>query len=552
MNFLIIFFTSLIFTIFFTPYFISYLTRTKVVDIPGIRRVHTEIIPRMGGLLIFLVVSVMLLAFTEELNKIRLIIIAGNIILLVGIFDDMLGLDYSAKFLMQFFAALLIVFYLAPQFHTLKLLEITIPYPLDYVVLLLFIIGGINSINLLDGMDGLVSGFSLLVFSIILALAIISNNTLLLILSTSLMGSILGFLKYNAYPAKIFLGDTGSLTLGFFLVISSIMTSINFNKDVLDLTFPLILLAIPIVDTIRVMFFRIVKKQNPFLPDKTHLHHIINGNYISHKFTVFFIESFTVIFIILALYYIKVSHFIPLILFLFFVGILFFIEPVMKSLIRMFKIEYDFELLRKIPQKNIIALEKGLILLSSLIICFIIFASITKGTTLKSNILLIFTIIGLIMLSLAYGHQRKQKDVSDLYTFINLAAFFTITNLNSPGIFNVAMSNFNFGQVTEISYYILALIAILFLMTSEKLFPGKKMILNGIDLTVIVFILLTFIVNSFIKFHFDEFFSVSFLEAFIFYLWYKIIITIKAEITNLLFYGSFALPFAALLIMFFI
>ncbi|MGE5499570.1 MAG: glycosyltransferase family 4 protein [Syntrophothermus sp.] len=551
MNFLLIFFTSLVFTIFFTPYFITYLKRTRVVDLPGHRRIHQDIVPRMGGLLIFLVTSVMLLSFTEELNSIRLVIISANIILLVGIFDDMLGLEYSAKFLLQLSASIILLFYLIPRFQHLTLFEVTIPYPFDYIVLVLFILGGINSINLLDGMDGLVSGFSLLIFSIILALAIISENTFLLILTSALMGSILGFLKYNAYPAKIFLGDTGSLTLGFFLVLASLLTSISFNKTELDLTFPVILLAIPLVDTLRVMAGRILRKQNPFLPDKSHLHHVISGNSISHKFTVFFIESFTVIFIILSLYYIKVSHFIPLILFFFFISILIFIEPIMKRVRRIISVDYNFELFRKMPADKVVIFEKSLILLSSLIIAFIIIASMPKGSSLSTSILMVFLIFGLALFFLAFGHQKRQKDVSDLYTFINLAAFFTITNLNSPVFYRITSDNLSLGQLTEIGYYILALIVILFLIASDKFFPLKKVVLNGIDLTVIVFILLTFIVNSFIKFHFDEYFSISFLEAFIFYLWYKIIISIKAEVTNYLFYASFALPFAAIVILFF-
>lgn len=551
MNFLLIFFTSLVFTIFFTPYFITYLKRTRVVDLPGHRRIHQDIVPRMGGLLIFLVTSVMLLSFTEELNSIRLVIISANIILLVGIFDDMLGLEYSAKFLLQLSASIILLFYLIPRFQHLTLFEVTIPYPLDYIILVLFILGGINSINLLDGMDGLVSGFSLLIFSIILALAIISENTFLLILTSALMGSILGFLKYNAYPAKIFLGDTGSLTLGFFLVLASLLTSINFNKTELDLTFPVILLAIPLVDTLRVMTGRILRKQNPFLPDKSHLHHVISGNSISHKFTVFFIESFTVIFIILSLYYIKVSHFVPLILFFIFISILVFIEPIMKRVRRIISVDYNFELFRNLSAGKVVIFEKSLILLSSLIIAFIIIASMPKGSSLSTSILMVFLIFGLALFFLAFGHQKRQKDVSDIYTFINLAAFFTITNLNSPVFYRITSDNLSLGQLTEIGYYILALIVILFLIASDKLFPLKKVVLNGIDLTVIVFILLTFIVNSFIKFHFDEYFSISFLEAFIFYLWYKIIISIKAEVTNYLFYASFALPFAAIVILFF-
>ncbi|MCX6149932.1 MAG: MraY family glycosyltransferase [Ignavibacteriales bacterium] len=552
MNFLLIFFTSLIFTIFFTPYFIAYLQKSKVVDLPGNRRIHTAIVPRMGGLLIFLVASVMILTFSENLNSIRLIIIAANIILLVGIFDDILGLDYSAKFIMQLFATMLMIFYLAPRFTEIHLFDVTIPSPFSFIVLGLFILGGINAVNLLDGMDGLVSGFSLLVFSIILALAIISNDTFLLILTTSLMGSILGFLKYNAYPAKIFLGDTGSLSLGFFLVLTSIITSINLNNKVLDLTFPTMLLAIPLMDTLKVMSFRIFRKQNPFLPDKTHIHHLITSNDISHKFTVFLIEGFTLIFIIISLYYIKVSHFIPSILFFVFVGILVAIDPIIKFAKSLVRIEKALAVFRKLPVKIVVSLEKSLILISTILIGIILISSIPQNTKITNNILMIFSAIGVIMFLLAFGHQKKSKDVSNIYTFINLAAFFTITNLSSTSIFNYSSASFDLREITEISYYILTAIVVLFLVASDKLSPVKKVVLNGIDLTVIVFILLVMLVNSFIKFHFDEFFSISLLEAFIFYLWYKIIISIKAEVTNLLFYSSFALPFVAIITLFII
>ncbi len=546
MNFLLIFFTSLIFTIFFTPYFIAYLQKTKVVDLPGNRRIHTAIVPRMGGLLIFMVVSVMMLTFFDNLNSIRLIIISANIILMIGIFDDILGLDYSAKFLLQTFSTVLLIFYLSPRFTSLSLFGLEIPAPFNYVLLGIFILGSINSVNLLDGMDGLVSGFSLLIFSIILALAIISNDTFLLILSTSLIGGILGFLKYNAHPAKIFLGDTGSLTLGYFLVLTAVLTSINFNNKSLDLTFPIMLLAIPIIDTIKVMSFRIIRKQNPFLPDKTHIHHIINSNNISHKFTVFLIESFTLIFIVIALYYIKVSHLVPTILFFVFVGIVFLIDPILKYIRKFSKWKSKSEVIRVFPVKVVGNMENFLVSLSTILIAVIIILSIPQSSNISSKLLLIFFAMGLVLFLLAYGHQKRSKDISNIYTFLNLAAFFTITNLNSSSVFSITSSDFNLNQMIEISYYILAIIIVLFLIASDKISPVRRVVLNGIDLTVIAFIMLIMIVNSFIKFHFDEFFSISFLEAFIFYLWYKIMISIKTEMTNLLFYGSFALPFLAI------
>jgi len=552
MNYLLIFFTSLIFTLFFTPYLISYLKRSRVVDLPGKRRIHTSVVPRMGGLIIFLITSVMLLSFYTDLNAIRLVIIAANIILLIGIFDDMLGLDYSAKFLLQVAATILVIFYLAVRYENVQLFGVTIPYPLDYILLGLFILGGINSINLLDGMDGLVSGFSLLIFSIIMALAVISGDTFLLIISSSLLGSLLGFLKYNAYPAKIFLGDTGSLTLGFFLVTTAILTSINYSNNQLDLTFPIILMAIPIIDTLRVMLFRIIRKQNPFLPDRTHLHHIISENNISHKFTVFLIEGFTVIFVILGLYYIKVSHFVPTILFFIISFALLFINPIIRFIISRVNIKnYSFTLKNKYPLEYLLRMEKSLIIFSTLLIAQIVVSNFPQRANISTNLVLMFFIIGIIMFLLAYDHQKKSKDISDLYTFINLSAFFIITNLNSTSIFSLSENHFYMGSVTEVSYYLLTLMIVLIFLISEKVFPVKKIALSGIDLTLIIFIILVLIIKNLISFHFDEFFSISFIQAFIFYLWYKIIITVKSEFSKVMFYASFALPFSALIILFF-
>lgn len=551
MNYLLIFFTSLIFTIFFTPYFIAYLKKSNVVDLPGKRRIHNEVIPRMGGLLIFMMASVMIISFYKDLNSIRLIIISANIILLVGIFDDMLGLEYSIKFLLQTLASVLLLIYLAPRYDSIRLFEVYIPFPFDYVVLVMFILGSINSINLLDGMDGLVSGFSLLVFSIILSLAILSYDTFLLILSCSLMGSIFGFLKFNAFPAKIFLGDTGSLSLGFFLVVASLLTSINYNNGVLDLSFPAMLMAVPVADTVRVMITRIIRGKNPFLPDNTHLHHIISAKNISHKFTVFVIESLTVLFILLALYYIKYDRVVPLALFAFLILLLLFIEPILNRIRPVLRMTRKIEPIRSIPNKYFQYAEKLLIIFSSLMISVIVFSSFPRSSTLNKQVLILFFVIGIILLFLAYGHQKRSRDLSDIYTFINLSAFFTITNLNTHAVMNYLMPSISGNRIIEMSYYFLAVIIILFILGGEKLFSVKRMILNGVDLTVVVFILLTIVVNSFIRFDFDNYFSTSFLQAFIFYLWYKVIVTVKSNMANYLFYASFALPFAAILFLMF-
>ncbi len=176
---------------------------------------------------------------------------------------------------------------------------------MDKIFLLFFIVGGINSINLLDGLDGLASGFSLLVFSIILILSIVADDAFLILLTVSLIGSLLGFLRFNAFPASIFLGDTGSLVLGSFLVIASLKTALNFEQSTLNLTFPTMLLAVPMIDTIKVFIYRIIHKKSPFQADNSHLHHIIYHSNIKHEITVFLIEIFTLIYVLLALFYLR-------------------------------------------------------------------------------------------------------------------------------------------------------------------------------------------------------------------------------------------------------
>ncbi len=265
MTYLLVFFTSLITTIFLTPFFIDFLNKTKIVDQPGGRKIHTKAIPRMGGLIIFFIVIVMLNAFVEDFDSIKLIVISATILAFSGIIDDVLGLDNFIKFVVQNIYAIILIYYLEQHYTYVKVFGIMLNSQWDYLILLLFIVGTINSINFLDGLDGLASGFSILISSVLLALAIRKNDVFLILFNVTLLGSTIGFLRFNAFPARVFLGDTGSLILGFFLVLLSSLTAINYHESALDLTFPIILLGVPIIDTIKVFVIRIIKKRDPLL-----------------------------------------------------------------------------------------------------------------------------------------------------------------------------------------------------------------------------------------------------------------------------------------------
>ena len=281
---LIGFISSFTLTLLFTPYLILYLKKNKIVDNPDERRIHQNAIPRMGGLVIYIVALITLLLCSDDLYQIKILFITSFFIFVCGFVDDIMGLKWNAKFILQFISAALLVFYLQSEYSTFKFFFLEIPFEYSIPLLIFFTIGAFNSVNLLDGLDGLASGFALIVFVLILGLAYLLNIPFLMIFSGIMIGSLIGFLRFNAYPAKIFLGDLGSLTLGFSLVLSTLLLSIN--SGVLDLTFSFIVLALPIIDTIRVMLHRIWNNRNPFHPDLNHIHHRLMNIDIPHKIVV--------------------------------------------------------------------------------------------------------------------------------------------------------------------------------------------------------------------------------------------------------------------------
>ena len=329
MHLLIIFYISLLLTLLFTPFFIEYFTKHKIIDLPGSRRINTQAVPRMGGVLIYFTLISSIICFYSDLNEIKFFILGSVLILIVGVIDDIREVTYKKKFAVQFVTALFLITFLAPNYSTVSLLGFNIPSPFDKAILVLFIVGVINAINLYDGLDGLVTGFSLLIAFVTFLIGWQMQDKLLLILSASLMGSLIGFLKYNSFPAKIFLGDSGSLTLGFFLVTVVLISSTNTNTGNMDLTFSVILLAAPVIDTLKVMAVRILKHKNPFLADKSHIHYIILGSEIRHKATVYILQGFSILFASVAIYYLVSSTIAGIVLFVLLAVPLLFIKRIL-------------------------------------------------------------------------------------------------------------------------------------------------------------------------------------------------------------------------------
>ncbi len=541
MTYLVVFFTSLLLTIFFTPYLINFFTKVKIVDMPGEeRRINKSIIPRMGGLVIYFMAMISIISFFGDLNSIRFFVIASLVIVSIGIVDDIVGINWDKKFLFQFLVAVFLVYYLSPFFRTVSLFGFTLAYPFDHFVLVLFIVGGINSINLMDGLDGLVSGFALLVVSVTFLIGFYYDDKFLMILSISLMGSLIGFLKFNAYPARIFLGDTGSQSLGFFLISAALLASLNIYKPVLDLTFPVILLGVPIVDTLKVMYVRFVNRKNIFLPDKSHAHHILFGMQIRHKVTVFILQGFSFFYAAASLYYIKSSESGGILLFILITIPFLFIDKILDKLQQNGNPLLYRNIYIKAPEVIITLFIKFLLPILSLILITIFIGLIPIKSSINDYLILLSIAFMFMLLIYSVINYHKHKHLNDILVFINLIMFLFYSNY-SETIYNT-MSFINFISLRQLLILIVFPCVVFFLFFRERILDKKVTFLTGIDLIILVFIVLLTVSSSLLPNSQIININLIVFHSFLLYIFYKVIVTVKSKFQVPLYYSSFIIP----------
>ncbi|WP_449623019.1 glycosyltransferase family 4 protein [Robertmurraya sp. Marseille-Q9965] len=299
---LLAFCASLLTVIIITPLVMKFAILIGATDKPNERKVHDKVMPRLGGLAIFIGVVVgYFVGGLHQDGKITGITVAGIIIIAIGILDDKFELSPKIKLLGQFLAAVVVVL----SGLTIDILYIPFVGEFDpglwtYPITIFWIVAITNIINLIDGLDGLAAGISAIVISTIAFLAGANGNLLILTLSLIVLGSIIGFLFYNFYPAKIFMGDTGSLFLGYCI---SVISLLGVYKSVTLFSFvvPIIILGVPIFDTLFAIIRRLVNKRPISSPDKEHLHHRLLSLGLSHRNTVLMIYSLGIIFSIAAI-----------------------------------------------------------------------------------------------------------------------------------------------------------------------------------------------------------------------------------------------------------
>lgn len=283
--FLATFLIALILTILLTPMVRSFAPEIGAVDKPAARKVHTHNTPRTGGIAIFFGFSVAvlfgLLIGAEHGIKINPhpilgILLGGSIVLLVGLADDMRRLKPLTKLFWQVVGASIAI-YFGVEISFVTNLVINGVSPLGLVAIpltLLWLVGMTNAVNLIDGLDGLASGVTLIAAGTLFVVAVRTHQPGAALLMLAAAGSALGFLRYNFFPASIFLGDSGSYFLGFILAGSAIIGVFK-TTLVVALFLPLVILAVPIFDTTFAVIRRIRGHKSLFAADDRHIHHFL-------------------------------------------------------------------------------------------------------------------------------------------------------------------------------------------------------------------------------------------------------------------------------------
>jgi UDP-N-acetylmuramyl pentapeptide phosphotransferase/UDP-N-acetylglucosamine-1-phosphate transferase len=306
--------TSFVIAFLTIPVIIKFSLQKNLVDIPGRRKIHKKVTPSMGGIAIFLGFFIASLLWIEILKwkEIKFIMASLFVIFFIGVRDDLVPLRAFIKLIGQILVALMIIILLDfrfKSFYGLFGIE-DLSLAVSYIVTIFTVIVITNSFNLIDGLDGLAGSIATIALAAFGVWFYLVNDEIYSILSFAMAGSILAFLIFNWEPSEIFMGDTGALVIGMMLSILTIhFVEFNHNLPQSDpyrftssIATAACFIIIPLIDTCRIVILRISKRQSPFAPDKSHIHHAIMRLGMSHSQT-------TVILVCIHLFFISIAIF---------------------------------------------------------------------------------------------------------------------------------------------------------------------------------------------------------------------------------------------------
>lgn len=314
-------FIPMIFVGFFIPIIKRIAFHVNALDIPNERKIHKKPMPRLGGLGIFAGFLLGYMLFGNHTYLMNSVLISSFVLLVTGMIDDIKPLRARYKLIGQFIASLIVVVYGGLLLRDVSFFGLYINFGwFAYVVTVFFILGCINCMNFIDGLDGLAGGISAIFFLTIGIIGVIKGEFALATTLTLIMfGSTVGFLFHNFNPAKIFMGDSGSMFLGLMI---AVITLLGFKGTMMSaIIIPLFILVVPILDTTFAIIRRKLKGESISTPDKAHIHHqLLKKNYSQRK-TVLTIYLITILFSIASVIYTLYSQLIGMIIY----GLLMFI-----------------------------------------------------------------------------------------------------------------------------------------------------------------------------------------------------------------------------------
>ncbi|MBK5966932.1 hypothetical protein CCR95_23395 [Thiocystis minor] len=282
------------------PPLARYAALLGLVDQPGERKIHHAIIPRTGGIAIAIGSLTSILLWVPMRQDLAAFLVALGLLFVFGVMDDRFNLHYRIKLLGQFLAALILTLGGDVLIQDIPFFgDGPLAYPLALPLTIFVLIGITNAVNLSDGLDGLAGGVSLLALGGLSVLAYQCGDTAALMVAFAIMGATFGFLRFNTNPAQIFMGDTGSQFLGFATGALALIVTQREDSAVSRLI-PILILGVPILDTLTVMIRRIADGRSPFSPDRLHLHHRLLSAGLNQPKAVALVYSAQALLILLA------------------------------------------------------------------------------------------------------------------------------------------------------------------------------------------------------------------------------------------------------------
>lgn len=303
-TYVVVFLSAVSVSLLLTPIVIRLARWLNVVDRPGLRKVHGSATPRIGGVVIFvamLAATFPVLILNNRVGilfhqpQVLILLLASALVCLVGLIDDLRNLRPAVKLTGQIAGALLVCA-AGARITDIDLGEtMTVRFGmLSWPITVLWIVGITNAVNLIDGLDGLAAGLSAIACGVIAVFAIHTDQPVMAVLMLALLGSLMGFLFFNFNPAKIFMGDSGSLFLGFVLAASSVVCVAK-TATLVGLALPVLALGIPIFDTLFSMLRRTLERRSLFAPDQSHIHHRFLKMGVGHRRSVLLMYLITLI-----------------------------------------------------------------------------------------------------------------------------------------------------------------------------------------------------------------------------------------------------------------